>query len=151
MQAMEKLSPSQATMMVGVIQAADGNMDEQVQVLNEVANDVGTHINNGYLSRTLVWQSLCTQVWPSIHFPLATMMILAEASEEITKILYSQLLPSRGANHHFPLVYCHAPLTFFSLTLPQVVDMQFIEQVKRVMVHGGRLCRLTLASILTSL
>jgi hypothetical protein len=25
------------------------------------------------------------------------------------------------------LVYCHAPLTFFSLTLPQVIDMQFIE------------------------
>jgi hypothetical protein len=137
MQAMEKLSPSQATMVVGVIQAADGNMDEQVQVLNEVADDVGTHINNGYLSRTLVWQSLCTQVWPSIHFPLATMMILAEESEEITKILYSQLLPSRGINNHFPLVYCHAPLTFFSLTLPQVIDMQFIEQVKRAMVHGA--------------
>jgi hypothetical protein len=62
---------------------------------------------------------------------------LAEGLKEITKILYSQLLPSGGANCHFPLVYCHAPLTFFGLTLPQVIDMQLIKHVKRVMVHGA--------------
>jgi hypothetical protein len=90
-------------------------MEMQVQVLKEVADDIGTHI----------------------HFPLATMIILAEGSKEITKILYSQLLPSGGANCHFPLVYCHAPLTFFGLTLPQVICMQLIKQVKRVMVHGA--------------
>jgi hypothetical protein len=114
-------------------------MDEQVQVLNEVADDVGTHINNGYLSRTLVWQSLCTQVWPSIHFPLATTMILTEELEEITKILYSQLLPSRGSKPSFPFGLLPCPSHFLQshLTSPQVIDMQFIEQVKRVMVHGA--------------
>jgi hypothetical protein len=64
-------------------------------------------------------------------------MISAEESESITKVLYSQLLPSGGANRHFPLVYRHAPFTFFGLTLPQVTDTQFIEQVKRVLVHGA--------------
>jgi hypothetical protein len=135
MQAIERLKPSQATTVVGVVQAADGNMDEQVQVLKEIADDIGTQINKGYLPRTLVWQSLCTQVWPLIRFPLAATTISAEESESITKVLYSQLLPSGGANCHFPLVYRHAPFTFFGLTLPQVTDTQFIEQVKRVLVH----------------
>jgi hypothetical protein len=57
MQEIEKLGPSQATTVVGVVQAADGNMDEQVQVLKEAADNIGTRINKGYLPRTLVWQS----------------------------------------------------------------------------------------------
>jgi hypothetical protein len=137
MQALERLNPSQATTVVGVVQAADGNMDEQVQVLKEIADDIGTRINKGYLPRTLVWQSLRSQVWPSICFPLAATTISADESESITKALYSQLLPSGGANRHFPLVYRHAPFTFFGLMLPRVMDTQFIEQVKRVLVHGA--------------
>jgi hypothetical protein len=105
MQAIERLNPSQATTVVGVVQAVDGNMDEQVQVLKKIADDIGTWINKGYLPRTLVWQSLRSQVWPSIRFPLAAMTISADESESITKALYSQLLPSGGANRHFPLVY----------------------------------------------
>jgi hypothetical protein len=122
MQAIERLKPSQATTVVGVVQAADGNMDEQVQVLKEIADDISTHINKGYLPRTLVWQSLCMQVWPSICFSLAATTISVDESESITKVLYSQLLPSGGANRHIPLVYQHAPFTFFGLTLPQVMD-----------------------------
>jgi hypothetical protein len=137
MQAIERLKPSQATTVVGVVQAADGNMDEHVQVLKEIADDIGTRINKGYLPWTIVWQSLCMQVWQLICFPLAATTISAEESESITKVLYSQLLPSGGANCHFPLVYRHAPFTFFGLTLPQVMDTQFIEQVKLVLVHGA--------------
>jgi hypothetical protein len=65
------------------------------------------------------------------------MTISEDDSKSITKVLYSQLLPSGGANRHFPVVYHHAPFTFFGLTLPQVIDTQFIEQVKRVLVHGA--------------
>jgi len=137
MQAIEQLSPSQATTVVGVVQAADGNMEEQVHILKDLADDIGRRINKGYLPRTLVWQSLRTQVWPSIRFPLAATTISDAESELITKALYSQLLPSGGANRHFPLVYRHAPLTFFGLTLPTVIDTQFIEQVKKVLVHGA--------------
>ncbi len=116
---------------------ADGSMDEQVQALKEAADDIRTCINKGYLPRTLVWQSLHTQVWPSIHFPLAATTILVEESEMITKLLYSVLLPSSGTNCHFPLVYQHAPFMFFGLNLPRVMDTQFIKQVKRVLVHGA--------------
>jgi hypothetical protein len=112
-------------------------MSEQVLALKETADDIGTWINKGHLPRTLVWQSLRSQVWPSIRFPLAATTISEDDSESITKVLYSQLLPSGGANHHFPVVYRHAPFTFFGLTLPRVIETQFIEQVKRVLVHGA--------------
>jgi hypothetical protein len=98
---------------VGVVQAADGNMDKQVKVLKAITKDVGAWINKGYLPEALVWQLLCSQVWPSICYPLAATMIMEEESEEITKYLYSQLLPSGGANCHFLLVSHHAPLAFF--------------------------------------
>jgi hypothetical protein len=41
MQVIEKFSPSQATIVVGVVQAADGNMDKQVKVLKAITKDVG--------------------------------------------------------------------------------------------------------------
>jgi hypothetical protein len=111
-------------------------MDEQVKVLKAITDNIGACINKGYLPRALVWQSLHSQVWPSICYPLAAMMIMKEESEEITKYLYSQLLPSGGANCHFPLVYCRAPLAFFGLNLLQSANTQFIEQVKWVLVRG---------------
>ena len=36
-------------MVVGVVQAADGNMTKQLQVLKEVVDDIGNCINKGYL------------------------------------------------------------------------------------------------------
>jgi hypothetical protein len=41
-------------------------------------------------------------VWPSVHYPLPVMMITEEESETITKKLYTQLIPSGGANRNFP-------------------------------------------------
>jgi hypothetical protein len=63
---------------VGVVQVADSNMDSQVAVLQTIADDVGEHINKGYLPKWLIWQNLQSMVWPSIHYPLPTMMISDE-------------------------------------------------------------------------
>lgn len=81
--------------------------------------------------------------------PLAAMMIMKEESEEITKYLYSQLLPSGGANCHFPLVYCHAPLAFFGLNLLQRQCQHTVYRASKMGAGAGH-CRLTLADILTS-
>jgi hypothetical protein len=105
MQAIESLGPSDATTVVGVIQAADGNMTDQVQKLKEDADDVGDRISKGYLPRRLVWQTLRTMVWPSISYPLSSTTISEEESYKITKSLYFQILPSGGANRNFPTPY----------------------------------------------
>jgi hypothetical protein len=54
-------------------------------------------------------------VWFSIQYPLPLMTILDKESEEITKKLYAQLIPSGSANHHFPGFFQHAPNVFLVL------------------------------------
>jgi hypothetical protein len=76
-------------------------------------------------------------IYPYITYPLGAMTFMEEQSHEITKQMYLQLLSSGGMNHHYPTVlYEHAPFMFFGLDLPQVIDTQFIKQVKKVLVHG---------------
>jgi hypothetical protein len=57
-QALEHLTPLVATTDVGVVQAADGNMLDQVAALMAIADDVGNHIHHGYLPKHLIWQTL---------------------------------------------------------------------------------------------
>jgi hypothetical protein len=57
-QALERLTPSASTTVVGVVQAADGNMLDQVAALTAIANDVGNCIHHGYLPKCLIWQTL---------------------------------------------------------------------------------------------
>jgi hypothetical protein len=60
LQALKRLSPSASTTVVGVVQAADGNMVDQVAVLKAIADDVGDWVNQGYLPKRLIWQTLCS-------------------------------------------------------------------------------------------
>jgi hypothetical protein len=150
LQALEHLTPVAATTIVGVVQAADGNMLGQVAALTAITDDVGNRIHHGYLPKHLIWQTFQSMVWPLVHYPLPAMMIMEEESESITKKLYAQLIPSGGANCNFPGVFQHAPNTFFDLALPQAIDDQFIGQVKKLLRHGaipshtGRLCNISL-------
>jgi hypothetical protein len=41
------LSPSVSTTIVGVVQAADGNMTDQEAALKAIADDVGDQVNQG--------------------------------------------------------------------------------------------------------
>ncbi len=47
-----------STTVVGVVQAADGNMLDQVAALKAIADDMGNCIHNGYLTKCLIWQTL---------------------------------------------------------------------------------------------
>ncbi len=136
LQALKQLSPSASTTVVGMVQAADGNMVDQVAALKAIADAMGDQVNQGYLPKRLIWQTLHSMVWPSIQYPLLLMTISDEESEEITKKLYSQLIPSSGANHNFLGVFQHAPNAFFGIALPSCIDTQLINQVKKVLVHG---------------
>jgi hypothetical protein len=118
-QAINNNGPSDATMVVGVAQAADSNMTEQVQKLKDDADDMGDQINKGYLPCRLVWQTLRTMVvWPLISYSMSSTTISDEELHEITKSLYFQILLSAGANQNFPAPYRHAPYVFFGLSLP---------------------------------
>jgi hypothetical protein len=57
-QALERLTPLASTTIVGVVQAADGNMLDQVAALTAIADDAGNRIHHGYLPKHLIWQTL---------------------------------------------------------------------------------------------
>jgi hypothetical protein len=75
------------------------------------------------------------------------MTILEEDFKEITKKLYAQLIPSRGANHNFPGVFQHVPNAFFGIALPHSINDQFIGQVKKFLIHGAIFPILTICAI----
>jgi hypothetical protein len=52
LQALKRLAPLVSTTVVGVVQAADGNMLDQVKALKATADDMGNHIHKGYSSKT---------------------------------------------------------------------------------------------------
>jgi hypothetical protein len=58
LQALECLAPSASITIVGVVQAADGNMLDQMAALKAIADDMGNRIHNGYLPKHLIWQTL---------------------------------------------------------------------------------------------
>jgi hypothetical protein len=66
MQLLQHLLPAESTMVVGMVQAADGNMADQVSALQAIADEVGERIQKGYLPKHLIWQMLRSMVWPSI-------------------------------------------------------------------------------------
>ena len=132
-----RLAPSEAIEVVGVWQAIDGNMKQQVAVMKKKATDLGEMIQKGYLPRNLVWQSFRTMIWPSLRYPLAATTITEEESTEITASLYKHFLPSAGTNRNFPKAVRHAPLDFFGLDLNRCIDYQGIEQIKKLLTHGA--------------
>jgi hypothetical protein len=58
LQALECLALSASITIVGVVQAADGNMLDQMAALKAIADDMGNRIHNGYLPKHLIWQTL---------------------------------------------------------------------------------------------
>ena len=138
MQAISRLGWSVATKApVGVNQAADGNMREQFLHLKAMANDVGSQTSKRYLPKNLVWETLCTMIFPLIGYPLGSTTFTEAKSVLVTKSLYAQLLPSGGANQNYPTVYHHAPSMFFRLALLMVIETQFTKQVKKILTHGA--------------
>lgn len=137
MQAIARLGPSNAMKVVGVYQAANGSMREQFLHLKAMADDVGSCINKGYLPKKLIWETLCTMIFPLIGYPLGSTTFTKAESELITKPLYAQFLPSGGANCNYPTVYHHAPSMFYGLALLMVIETQFTKQVKKMLTHGA--------------
>jgi hypothetical protein len=58
LQALKWLALLASTTIVGVVQAVDGNMLDQVAALKAIADDVGNCIHNGYLPKHLILLTL---------------------------------------------------------------------------------------------
>jgi hypothetical protein len=101
--------PSEAIKVVGVMQALDGNMMAQVDILQAKANKWGEQIQDGWIPRNLARKALNMMIWPSLRYPLPASNLTDRQGEQITKEFYRNILPSLGACRNYPIVFRHAP------------------------------------------
>ena len=97
-----RLETSDAIEVVGVHQAADGNMDAQYEALEEKIVNLGMGIRDNWVPRRLVWQGFSTMIWPSLRYPLAASSFTKAQGKQLTTKLYKFLLPKMGVVRFFP-------------------------------------------------
>lgn len=133
----ERVEPSTAIKAVGVYQAADGNMVEQLKDLKERANKWGHAIHAGWLPRALAWQAMRRHIWPSLKYPLPATNFTETEGYEITQQFYQAALPSMGTCRSFPRDMLFAPLSFQGQGLPHPFVEQGIEGLRHFMTHAS--------------
>jgi hypothetical protein len=129
--------PSDAIRVVGVIQALDGNMTQQIAVLKAKATTWGEQIRDGWVPRNLARKAIDSMIWPSLRYPLTACTLTEAQGAEITQTLYKYALPSLGACRNFPLAYRYAPTSLQGLALPHPYFEQGIQQICLILTHGA--------------
>ena len=136
LEAIKRLEPSEATKVVGLFQAMDGNMTAQFEDLEQRATKWGKAIKKHKVPDRIAWQGLSTVIWPSLKFPLAATNLQEWQGEDIVSTLYRTVLPSLGANRNFPMHWRFAPTRLQGLGLPHPYIEQGIAQLSEILYHG---------------
>jgi hypothetical protein len=137
LQPITRLESWEAVRAVGVYQAMDGTMREQIQALKEKADTWGDKIKTSWLPRDLAHQGKSSMIWAALKYPLPACTITEKEGEMITKELYKSLLPKLGANRNFPHVYRYAPASLQGLELPLIYVEQEIGHLRQILTHGA--------------
>lgn len=132
----KQLEPSEAIVNVGVIQAADGNMDGQFEKFKEDIDDYGKAFHDSWVPRRLAWTGLRSMVWPSLSFPLAACTFSDEQADELTLALRKATVSKLGFSSSFPHAYLHAPTCLQGADVPDFKVEQGIALLERFLVHG---------------
>jgi hypothetical protein len=136
-QTITRLGASEAVKVVGVHQAMDGNMTEQITALKTKADQWGAKLKSGWLPRRLVHQGSASMIWSSLRYPLPACTLTASQGELITKELYKNLLPKLGANRNYPGAYRHSPASLQGMDIPLLYIEQEIGHIRQVLTHGA--------------
>jgi hypothetical protein len=137
LQPIPHLESWEAVKAVGVYQAMDGTMSEQIRVLKDKANMWGDKIKVSWLPRDLAHLGKSSMIWAALKCPLPACTIMEKEGETITKELYKCLLPKLGANQNFPNVHRHAPALLQGLELPLLYVEQEIGHLRQILTHSA--------------
>ena len=121
---------------VAVHQAINGNMKQQLQVLQDKADEWCTKIKEGWVPQKLAHQGLKTMLWASLKYPLAATTLSDSEGAELTDKLFTLILPKLGAVCSYPKEFCHAPYGFHGLAYLQGKVEQEIKHITKVITHG---------------
>ena len=130
------LEPNESVKAVGMMQAANGNMEGQLSVIQEQLEDMGVKLRDGWVPQNLAWQGFHSMLWPSLKYTLPVMMFSQNQADELTTQLYKLILPMRGASKSFPKVYQHAPRSLQGLDTPNFYVEQNITKINKLLTNG---------------
>jgi hypothetical protein len=114
------------------------------------ADDGGNCINNGYLPKHLIWQTLQSMAFHSILPSYHDYFAWRRSQKRLPRNYIPNIsLPVVLTIISQGFINMH-PMLFFGITLPHGIDDQFIGQLKKFLIHGtipthtGCLCNISL-------
>ena len=132
----KRLEAWESCKIVGVYQAANGNMSAQMEVISEKIDDMGNKIRDNWVPRRLAWQGLRSMMWPSFAYPLPACTFSESKADRLTTDLYKLILPTMGMTSSFPRVYRHSPKRFQGVALTEFRSSSEAEKIARLLQHG---------------
>ena len=132
----KRLEAWDATKVVGVHQAADGDMTAQFEVISDKITDMGISIRDNWVPRRMAWQGVRTMMWSGLSYPLPACTFSETQANRLTTDLYKLVLPTMGLVQSFPKVYRHAPKRFQGMDLPDFLTTGEAEKIARLLQHG---------------
>lgn len=132
----KRMEPDQAVKAVGLYQALDGNMQQQIADLKSRADKWGDAIHAGWLPRRLAWKALNSHIWPSLKYPLPATTFTKKEGESILRHYYQSALPAMGTCANFPRDMLFAPISFQGMGMPHPYVEQGIETLRYFLIHA---------------
>ena len=115
----------------------DGDMKEQLDVIESKVKTWATNISASALDRSLVWTGLRGTIWKTIEYVLPFAHFNKTQWISLHKHLYRPVLPKAGATRSFPLILRYAPAAFYGLGLPDGEILQGTAKINFVLRNGA--------------
>jgi hypothetical protein len=129
--------PSEASETLGVYTSPTGAMPAQLEKLVKRAADWVARVRSSHLSHREVWQSLRTQLIPSLRYSLVPLMTSPAELEGIFLDWQYTALPHLGINRNITTDWRWLPWEFQGLGLPNLGIMKGADMVQYLVRHWG--------------
>jgi hypothetical protein len=103
----ERLGPSEAVKVVGVVQATDSDMEGQLEDTLSKLEGFVEGFQECFVPRRLAWTGMRTMIWPSTAYPFTACDFNEKEAAEINKTLKKMTISKMGIAKNFPKEYLH--------------------------------------------
>ena len=132
---LKRLEPHQAYETLGVFLAPDGNYNDQIEKLTNLAVQWADGMRTGRISRDEAWLAVSTTIWRSLSYPLAAMRLSKDQWEVIMAPVLRYCLPAMGICRNLSRQLTFSNLSFFGLGFKHLFTMQEITRIKDIIQH----------------
>ena len=127
--ALRNLSPSQATKMLGVYMAPDGNNTKQVEYMRGKAAVWGANILAGNLTQTQTYLATVSTIMKTLEYPLVTLDLSQEELRSITWPALKISLKKMGLHPCTSKIVRHGPKAYLGAGLTDPFDTQGVRRI----------------------